>query len=492
MNTTFFEKASNLSKDFSWKDIFSDVFKPHTREDRSRLMLKGMGNHVPSPAQMLRQWQKPWLFVWAGAIGLIIALISMLLWNSGAVYSIPAMMLVLFIVPAFVVPLAVLIFFWEMDMTGSTSILDTLLMMLVGGILSIAVTGIFHAFITLPFGDEAYIGGPLPEEIAKFLVVWLLLSRKKFKYGIQGILVGGAVGVGFSAIESAYYAWMSFMQQLDVVAAENAFEGMMSAMFGGDGTGITLATQAMTETILTRGILAIGGHVLWAALYGGALGLLKHKGRLGLKSLADPLVIMTFSGAFLLHTVWNFSGAAFLGILPDGVVLFLLKLDAYYVKYILLIVLGWLLLLFVMRKCIRQMAAVEEFYNRQPGNAGRGGTPAARPAEAMAVGRAILTVRATGQLNHGKAYELSAGGSLIFGRDPQRANVSFPPDTKGVSGLHCEIKIKEGVPVLIDRNSTYGTFFSNGSRLEPNVPYKIKGHVKFYLAKPENQFDIQV
>ena len=73
MNTTFFEKASNLSKDFSWKDIFSDVFKPHTREDRSRLMLKGMGNHVPSPAQMLRQWQKPWLFLWAGAIGLAIA-----------------------------------------------------------------------------------------------------------------------------------------------------------------------------------------------------------------------------------------------------------------------------------------------------------------------------------------------------------------------------------------------------------------------------------
>ena len=490
MNTTFFEKASNLSKDFSWKDIFSDAFKPHTKEERGRLLVKGMGQNVPAPSQMLKQWQKPWLFVWAGGVGLLISLLSMFFWNSGVVYSIPAMMLVLFIVPAFVVPLAVLVFFWEMDITGTTSILDTLLMMLVGGILSIAVTGVFHAFITLPFSSEAYISGPLPEEIAKFLVVWLLLSRKKFKYGVQGILVGGAVGAGFSAIESAYYAWMTFMSQLQPVAAGNAFESMLGAMFGDGGATISMATQAMTETIISRGVLAIGGHVLWAALYGGALGLLKYKGKLSIKNLGDPLVIMTWTGALLLHTIWNLSGAAFLGILPDSVVLFLVKLDAYYVKYILLIVIGWLLLLFIMRKCIRQMVAVESFYHHPLPHGNAAPQVVWQPAKVQE--KVILKVTATGQLNHGKVYELSSGKSLTFGRDPKRANVSFPADTKGVSGLHCEIKVKDGIPVLIDRNSTYGTYFSNGKKLEPNVPYKIKGHVKFYLAAKENLFEISL
>ena len=93
-----------------------------------------------------------------------------------------------------------------------------------------------------------------------------------------------------------------------------------------------------------------GGHVLWAALYGGALGLLRYKGKMSVKYLVDPLVLATFFGAVLLHTFWNLSGYAFLGILPDSVVLFLLKLDAYYVKYIMLIVFGWLLLLFIMAK----------------------------------------------------------------------------------------------------------------------------------------------
>lgn len=498
MNTTFFEKASNLSRDFKWKDIFSDVFKPHTREERSRLLSRGIGNHIPAPAHMLQQWQKPWLFVWAGIIGLVVSITATALWNTGVTNGITAMLLILLIVPAFVVPLAVVVFFWEMDMTGQSSLLEVLLLVLIGGILSLTTTGLFSIFVPLPFSTEAYIAGPLPEETAKFAVVFLLLCRKKMRFGVQGILVGGSVGAGFAAFESASYALRSFMSQLQTVAAENAYQGMIEAMYGDGGVSLALATQEMTENIIVRGALSIGGHVLWAALYGGALGLLRYKGKMSGKYLVDPLVLATFFGAVLLHTFWNLSGYAFLGILPDSVVLFLLKLDAYYVKYIMLIVFGWLLLLFIMRKCIRQMIAADAFYHMSA-------APALQPevhahhrghgyeqAHVQAQGRVILTVTASGKLNTGKRYELHSGDSLIFGRDRHKANVAFPPDTKGISSVHCEIKVKDGVPVLIDRNSTYGTFFSNGTKLEPNVPYKIKGHVKFYLAGKDNQFDIRL
>ena len=156
----FFEKASNLSRDFKWKDIFSDVFKPHTREERSRLLSRGIGNHIPAPAHMLQQWQKPWLFVWAGIIGLVVSITATALWNTGVTNGITAMLLILLIVPAFVVPLAVVVFFWEMDMTGQSSLLEVLLLVLIGGILSLTTTGLFNIFVPLPFSTEAYIAGP--------------------------------------------------------------------------------------------------------------------------------------------------------------------------------------------------------------------------------------------------------------------------------------------------------------------------------------------
>ena len=275
MNTVFFGKASDLSADFSWKDIFSDVFKPHSKDERNRLLTKGIGNNVPSPDQMLKQWQKPWLFFWVGIIGLALSILALFSWN---IFAGTGMGVLLFILPAFVMPLTALIFFWEMDISGTISIFETLLMMLLGGILSLTVTGIMRNLLTLP--DVAYLMGPLPEELSKLIIVWVLLSRSKYRYGLQGILIGGAVGVGFSAIESAGYAWSAFDQSFA-------------------SQGLAAATQDLTQSLLARGVLSIGGHVVWAALYGGALGLMKKGGKLQFQSLLDPLVIMTWTGAFL-------------------------------------------------------------------------------------------------------------------------------------------------------------------------------------------------
>ena len=474
MNTVFFEKASDITKDFSWKDIFADTFKPHTKEQRAALLTKGIGNNIPAPSQMLKQWQKPWLFFWIGIVGIVISVFSLISWN---IFSSSAMGVVLFMIPAFVMPLTALIFYWEMDITGSISIFETLLMMLLGGLLSLTVTGILRVILTLP--DAAYILGPLPEEIAKFAIVWILLSRRKYNYGLQGILIGGAVGVGFSAMESAGYAWDAFEYAL--AAANQAGLGAYTQTF---------VTQKVTNTIIIRGFLAIGGHVVWAALYGGALGLLKGRGKMRAGFLGDPSVIMTFSGAVLLHTLWNLDSDAFVGVFPASIVNFISKLDRLFIVNILLTIAGWMLLFFIMRKCIRQAVAVA-------GHSAPVGAIAGQPhvqggMQPRPVGRMLLTVAATGKLNHGQEYKLAQGSSLVFGRDKTRANVAVPSDTKGVSAVHCEIKVKEGFLVLIDRNSTYGTFFSDGTRLKPNVPYKLKDSVKFYLASEDNQFVVRM
>ena len=451
MNTTFFQKASENKRSISWGDIFSDVWKKHRKDQRTALLTKGMGSHIPAPNRMLSDWQKPWLFARVLIAGLIL---SVLIGISCVIFPGYGMLLMLCLLPAFVVPLSVMLFYWEMNIPGNISIYEALLLTLLGGCLSLTVTGIMRTVFP-GISEIAFLAGPLPEELAKCLIVTIFLCRKKYNYGLQGILIGGAVGVGFSAMESAGYA----LQIFDI--------GIQNAM----GTNIII--RSMADILVRRGVLAIGGHVVWAALYGGALALIKGKGKMSPKCFANSLFWLTFSAAFLLHTAWNFSASYLAGKLPDSLVASLVKFEAgtvtQWVKYIVLIILAWLLLFYIMKKSIRQMVSVDEMYHN-----------AANSAEAVIQG-------VSGLLN-GKTYMLTAGTPLIFGRRTEKCNVLFKNETKGISSLHCEIKCYNGKVLLKDLGSTYGTWLNEGTRLEPNKYYELPDQGVFYLGSKENMF----
>lgn len=451
MNTTFFQKASENKRSISWGDIFSDVWKKHRKDQRTALLTKGMGSHIPAPNRMLSDWQKPWLFARVLIAGLVL---SVLIGISCVIFPGYGMLLMLCLLPAFVVPLSVMLFYWEMNIPGNISIYEALLLTLLGGCLSLTVTGIMRTVFP-GISEIAFLAGPLPEELAKCLIVTIFLCRKKYNYGLQGILIGGAVGVGFSAMESAGYA----LQIFDI--------GIQNAM----GTNIII--RSMADILVRRGVLAIGGHVVWAALYGGALALIKGKGKMSPKCFANSLFWLTFSAAFLLHTAWNFSASYLAGKLPDSLVASLVKFEAgtvtQWVKYIVLIILAWLLLFYIMKKSIRQMVSVDEMYHN-----------AANSAEAVIQG-------VSGLLN-GKTYMLTAGTSLIFGRRTEKCNVLFKNETKGISSIHCKIKWYNGKVLIKDLGSTYGTWLNEGTRLEPNKYYELPDQGVFYLGSKENMF----
>ena len=451
MNTTFFQKASENKRSISWGDIFSDVWKKHRKDQRTALLTKGMGSHIPAPNRMLSDWQKPWLFARILIAGLIL---SVLIGISCVIFPGYGMLLMLCLLPAFVVPLSVMLFYWEMNIPGNISIYEALLLTLLGGCLSLTVTGIMRTVFP-GISEIAFLAGPLPEELAKCLIVTIFLCRKKYNYGLQGILIGGAVGVGFSAMESAGYA----LQIFDI--------GIQNAM----GTNIII--RSMADILVRRGVLAIGGHVVWAALYGGALALIKGKGKMSPKCFANSLFWLTFSAAFLLHTAWNFSASYLAGKLPDSLVASLVKFEAgtvtQWVKYIVLIILAWLLLFYIMKKSIRQMVSVDEMYHN-----------AANSAEAVIQG-------VSGLLN-GKTYMLTAGTPLIFGRRTEKCNVLFKNETKGISSLHCKVKWYNGKVLIKDLGSTYGTWLNEGTRLEPNKYYELPDQGVFYLGSRENMF----
>ena len=107
------------------------------------------------------------------------------------------------------------------------------------------------------------------------------------------------VGAGFAVFESAGYA----------------FQCLLS----------TGADSAMMDITLLRGVLAVGGHVVWTAIAGAALAAAKGEEMFNIQQLISGRFLFFFAISVILHGVWD-CPLQFLGA---------------YGKYIVLIVLAW-------------------------------------------------------------------------------------------------------------------------------------------------------
>ena len=94
---------------------------------------------------------------------------------------------------------------------------------------------------------------------------------------------------------------------------------------------------------------------------------------------------------------------------------------------------------------------------------------------------------AVGGVMNGRLYPLA--DEILIGRDVSCA-VRFPADAKGVSRIHCKLFWQNGTLMLMDMNSSYGTFTISG-KLSPMKPVPVKAGDIFYIAEKNNQFKIQ-
>lgn len=113
--------------------------------------------------------------------------------------------------------------------------------------------------------------------------------------------------------------------------------------------------------------------------------------------------------------------------------------------------------------------------------------PAAPPMRQAGVSGQIWLECLSGPLK-GQRYALG-GGDLMFGRDND-CHVRFPPETPGISRHHCCIRWQNGAPVLIDLNSTFGTYMSDGRQLMPNNPIRLMPGSGFSLGSTGYQFRV--
>lgn len=92
----------------------------------------------------------------------------------------------------------------------------------------------------------------------------------------------------------------------------------------------------------------------------------------------------------------------------------------------------------------------------------------------------------------GMVYPIGKNG-LVIGRDSISCQVVIPSSQDKVSRSHCYVTFNamSGMFVLNDRNSTHGTYLANGRRVSYSQPTALKSGDRFYLATPENTFEVR-
>lgn len=86
---------------------------------------------------------------------------------------------------------------------------------------------------------------------------------------------------------------------------------------------------------------------------------------------------------------------------------------------------------------------------------------------------------------------VASRSGVIIGRNTQKCGVCLPVDTKGVSGVHCEIRKTANGFEIIDRGSSYGTTLGSGQKLTPNVPVYIPDGTYFTIGSADQLFQIK-
>lgn len=108
------------------------------------------------------------------------------------------------------------------------------------------------------------------------------------------------------------------------------------------------------------------------------------------------------------------------------------------------------------------------------------------PAQASTPG--ILHLSCLSGPLRGQVYPLGTAG-LVIGRGPA-CGLRLPEGTPGISSQHCCIRYQQGVPVLIDLNSSFGTYLGDGRKLPPNYPVPVAAGSRFYLGSTNCLFQL--
>ena len=259
---------------FDGRSFFSDLLRRRTPEEVEAHFAFGFPGHVPDPASRRAEWPRPWAFLRVLAVGLA----CFLIFNVGyELFANSNLLPGLIVTGSFAAPLAMVVFFYEMNVPRNISIYHLVRLFMLGGVASLFLALLIGAVLPI----DSLFGAPaagVTEEAAKLAVVAVALRRMRLGPRpplLNAMLIGAAVGAGFAAFESAGYAFRVLLGELP---------------------GVTVV-----DVILLRGVLSPFGHVAWTAIAAAALWRVSDAGRLDSSRLADPRFLKLFALAVGLH-----------------------------------------------------------------------------------------------------------------------------------------------------------------------------------------------
>ncbi len=261
----------------SFSQLFSDVFKKHSSEEADQIFISGTSLTTPPESELSSGWPKPWLFsrvflMLMASFGILWTCCLAFGWQNSA-NVIPGMIFM----GALAVPFSVVVFFLEINVPRNVSFFEVIKVFFIGGAFSLLLTFFLGQIVEI--GKLDYWGAILVgivEEIGKFAALLFFIRKTNTKYILNGLLIGAAVGAGFAVFETAGYA-LNMSQYYNQI----------------------------TDILFLRGVLAIGGHVAWAAVSGAAIMMVKKDQPLSSKHVFSGKFLQLFIIPVILHAIWD-------------------------------------------------------------------------------------------------------------------------------------------------------------------------------------------
>ena len=299
---------------FSFGDLLSDVFAKRSEREMEAYVSVGMLGSTPPVSEVSTDWPRPWLFARVLLGALLLAGVFFVMWMAfNNLNVLPGLIMV----SCFVTPFVVVVLFYELNAPRNVSLIYTIKLAAWGGGVSLLMTLVLFLFSGELLSLIGASAAGFVEETSKLAAVVYAtrkLSSVRYRYLLNGLVFGAAVGAGFAAFESAGYAFRVLLQSRD--------------------------TDVMMANIVTRGWMAPFGHVVWTAIAAGALWRVKGAMRYDGTMLADPRFLRVFVVSVFCHIVWNAS------VIPSG---------PYMIKYWLLGAIAWAVALSLVQEGLRQV-----------------------------------------------------------------------------------------------------------------------------------------
>lgn len=263
---------------FSLARLFSETFRSHSEADFEERLMSGTARSTPPLSEVSTDWPTPWVFS-----RMLLAAISLtaVLWFAFQSYDNLKLVPGLIVTGSFAFPLAMTLFFFEINVIRNVSLVLVCRMLFLGGVLSIFVAlFLYGATDGLTWWLGASSAG-LVEEAAKLAAVLLIVRgelSRRYPFILNGMLFGAAVGAGFAAFESAGYALEA---------------------------GLLAGREDMVGNIVARGLLSPLGHVVWSAVAAGSLWRVKQGQPFSWEMLGDRRAYAPILLVVGLHFLWN-------------------------------------------------------------------------------------------------------------------------------------------------------------------------------------------